>query len=190
MPILGIIASQISGRLYDGPFGAYDSLAAVTVPSGGLASITFSGIPTGYKHLQIRGFSRSTDAGTNDVSGILRFNSDSGANYSWHRMYGYGSGGMGADSSTNTSSIVFSSILANGNTANCFSVVMSDILDYANTSKFKTTRSLAGGDANNLGMVFMNSGNWRSLNAVSSITLTASSGNFVQNSQFALYGVK
>jgi hypothetical protein len=53
MPILGIMASQISGKLW-APAGAYDALATVTVPSGGAASVSFVGIPTGYKHLQIR----------------------------------------------------------------------------------------------------------------------------------------
>ena len=34
MPILGIWASQISGKLW-APAGAYDALATVTVPAGG-----------------------------------------------------------------------------------------------------------------------------------------------------------
>jgi molecular chaperone HtpG len=46
-PILGIIASSF--RSAAGPDGAYDALATVTVPSGGLASITFAAIPNTYK---------------------------------------------------------------------------------------------------------------------------------------------
>jgi hypothetical protein len=40
MPVLGIIASQMSGHLF-APSGAYDSIATTTVGSGGAASITF-----------------------------------------------------------------------------------------------------------------------------------------------------
>ena len=55
-PNLGIIATSISGHLFTFSLvGNYDALATVTVPSGGLSSITFAGIPTtGYSHLQIR----------------------------------------------------------------------------------------------------------------------------------------
>jgi hypothetical protein len=57
-PLLtGVFASQISGHLTP-PYtltGNYDALGTVTVPSGGLSSVTFAGIPqTGYSHLQVR----------------------------------------------------------------------------------------------------------------------------------------
>jgi hypothetical protein len=56
------MASQISGHLYDGPFGAYDSLATVTL-SADAASVTFAGIPSGYKHLQIRAIHKPSTSG-------------------------------------------------------------------------------------------------------------------------------
>jgi hypothetical protein len=64
-----------------------------------------------------------------------------------------------------------------------------DILDYANTNKFKTTRTLEGYDANGSGNVSLTSGLWQSTSAINSITITAV-GTFNQYSQFALYGVK
>ena len=65
-----------------------------------------------------------------------------------------------------------------------------DILDYASTSKFKTTRVLDGYDANGSGEVIIGSGNWRSTSAITSITLGPSSGNMKLYSSFALYGIK
>ena len=41
---------------------SYDSIATVTVGSGGSSSIVFSSIPQTYKHLQIRGFVQTTRA--------------------------------------------------------------------------------------------------------------------------------
>ena len=45
MPILGIMASQISGHLWQ-PEGAYDSLATVTVGATSVATIEIAGIPS------------------------------------------------------------------------------------------------------------------------------------------------
>jgi hypothetical protein len=168
---------------------AFDSLQTVTVGAGGSASISFTSIPSTYKHLQIRGIGRSTDGSTNDVTGRLQFNTDTGSNYSSHRIYGYGSS-AGSDASTSATQISFATILADGNTASCFSAVVCDVLDYANVNKNKTTRSITGGETNSLGMMFATSGNWRSTSAVTSITLFPSSGNWKQYTEFALYGIK
>ena len=53
MPILGVIASQITGHLSTNSF---ESIQTVTVGSGGQSSISFSSIPSTYKHLQLRCF--------------------------------------------------------------------------------------------------------------------------------------
>ena len=171
------------------PPTSYQSIQTVTVGVGGTSAIDFTSIPSTYQHLQIRGIARSTDGGGADVTGRLQFNSDTTANYSTHRLFGYGSS-AGGDATANASQISFATILADGNLASCFSVSVCDILDYADTNKYKTTRSLAGGDYNIGGMVFMTSGNWRSTSAVTSITLSISSGNWKQYSSFALYGIK
>ena len=75
--------------------------------------------------------------------------------------------------------------------ANIFGAIVIDILDYANTSKYKTARLLGGADQNGSGEVWSHSGNWRNTTAISSIKLLeAVTGNFVQYSHFALYGIK
>jgi hypothetical protein len=69
--------------------------------------------------------------------------------------------------------------------------MVTDILDYANTSKYKTVRTLTGIDVNGNGNIRLASGIWmNSPDAVSSITLTASSGNFNTYTTFSLYGIK
>jgi hypothetical protein len=89
MPILGIMASQISGHLW-APEGAYDSLATVTL-SANTSSITFAGIPAGYKHLQLRAtWANSTGADT-----WMRINGDTGSNYAAHYLNGNGSAAAG-----------------------------------------------------------------------------------------------
>lgn len=184
MPILGIIASSF--RSAAGPVGAYDSLATVTL-STSTASITFAGIPAGYKHLEIRGIGQIN---TGTEYALLRFNSDSGANYSIHYLNGNGSAASaGAATSTNQAAMFYG--MGMPSTANTFGVGICSILDYADTNKYKTVRSLDGFDANGSGGVELCSSSWRSTSAITSITLTPnSSKTFNQYSQFALYGVR
>jgi hypothetical protein len=49
---------------------------------------------------------------------------------------------------------------------------------------------LTGYDANGSGKVSLYSGLWRSTSAIDSVVLVQNAGNFAQNSQFALYGIK
>lgn len=167
------------------PVGAYDALATVEVPSAGAASVTFSGIPTGYKHLQIRCIARGTSTGTTITTTA---NGDTGSNYSRHYIYGDGST-VGAGGSASQTSMTVAYAASNSNLANTFTANIIDVLDYASTSKYKTFRSLTGLDINGAGgYIQMNSGLWQSTSAITSLTFTLT--NFAQYSQFSLFGVK
>jgi hypothetical protein len=185
-PILGIYASQISGHLF-APSGAYDSIATTTVGAGGASTITFSSIPSTYTHLQIRYTARQDASAIGQV--FFRVNSDTGGNYSSHLLYGDG-GGVAAGSYTSDNYSRTGLLGGTSLASNIFGVATIDILDYANTNKFKTTRTLSGIDANGSGYVWYTSSNWRSTSAVTSLSFFAEHGNFIQNTQFALYGIK
>jgi hypothetical protein len=169
---------------------AYESIATVTVGSGGSSTVAFTSIPATYKHLQIRILNRSTRADAADAIS-LRFNSDSAANYSWHYLRGDGSlTGSGGSTSQNEINISYD-FAASTAASSIFGVGIIDILDYANTNKNKTTRGFVGNDRSGAGAVGISSGNWRSTSATTSLTLTSYFGaTFDQYSSFALYGVK
>jgi hypothetical protein len=192
MPILGIMASQISGHLW-APAGAYDALATVTVPSGGLASVTFAGIPTGYKHLQIRSIARTSSGGYETVL-LYRMNGDSTYTNYFGRHLLYGDGSSAAAAANNSSAFTGAAIgtTAGGLTAsNVFATTIVDILDYQNAYKNKTLRGLGGIDTNTGGTVSFASSLWLNTAAVSSISIVPYDGSsFAQYTQFALYGVK
>jgi len=119
----------------------------------------------------------------------MQFNSDTGSNYSWHRVYGDGSSAA-STAGTSVSGIRIERMSAYSSANSIFGVFVCDILDYRDTNKFKTVRNIGGVDANGSGHIALNSGNWRSTSAVTSITLTGiDGGNFKQYSSFALYGV-
>ena len=184
--LAGIIAS--SGGAAAG--GDYESIATVTVGSGGSSAITFSSIPSTYQHLQIRGISRNNSGGgANNYAGEIRFNSDSGNNYNGHTLYGTGSTAAAYAFGQSTFAYAFDTA-GSAATSNAFSVAIIDILDYANTNKYKTIRDLGGYDGNDTnGTVRLLSGLWMSTSAVTSITLTPPYP-FAQYSSFALYGIK
>jgi len=181
-------------KLWDGTSAVFDSdyelIERVNVGAGGSSSISFSSIPSTYRHLQVRAFHRAT-TGAGDGTIFMRFNSDSGSNYSSHRLYGYG-GSLGSDSSVNATAVSAGHSMGATPSLQGFSVMINDILDYANASKYKTVRSLAGTDLNGdaSGAIFFNSGNWRSNSTITSITITTNQTSFAQYSTFALYGIK
>ena len=185
--MLNIIAGVFAGGAAP---TSYESIATTTVGSGGTATITFSSIPATYTHLQIRGIGRSTTANTGVDNVYVTVNSDSGANYARHHIIGNGTTAS-ASAASSTNQAVLGDIARNNNTSGMFGAFVIDILDYANTNKYKTVRSILGYEQNTSdGGVNLNSGNWRSTSAITSIKLYPASGNFNQYSSFALYGVK
>ena len=175
---------------------AYDSIATVTVGSGGSSTgIQFTSIPSTYTHLQIRGLARETVTAGNYTSFYIYFNSDTTNNYSGHYLAGNGASAS-AYAWTSNSGILGSFLTSVDAIANNFGAFVIDILDYANTNKYKTVRTLNGFDNNgngatdfNKGAVDLSSGSWLSTNAITSIKLTGPS-TLAQYSTFALYGIK
>lgn len=165
--------------------GSYESIATVAVGSGGQSSIQFTSIPTTYQHLQIRWFARGSS-----LAGLYwTFNNDTAANYSRHRLSGDGAAASSSGLATqNNIYAVASWGIPNG--ASIFADGVYDILDYKDTTKYKTMRGLAGQDSSGSGGVELVSGLWRSTTAINSITITPNTGTFQQYSHFALYGVK
>ena len=184
MPILGVIDSGKSGHLST---NSYASIGTVTVGSGGASTITFSSIPSTYTHLQIRIFGKGNNADVYDAAN-LTYNGDTGANYTLHWLTGNGSS---ASALGLTPRNEIRAAYIGGATSPSIGSGIVDILDYSNTNKYKTLRSLSGADANGSGNIFFMSGLWMSTSAISSMTLTPVFGSsFSQYSSFALYGVK
>jgi hypothetical protein len=178
------------------PLGAYDALATVTL-SEATSTVTFTGIPSGYKHLQIRAIGRTNRTNYSVEQVRMRLNSDSGSNYATHQLGGDGATPYSFTPGTSSTFMLVGQIgtsIAGTNTSGAF---VTDILDYASTDKNRTIRTLAGVDPSATisgtvyGAVTFSSGVWmNSTTPISSITLsTELSGNFTSGS-FALYGVK
>jgi hypothetical protein len=187
MPILGILASAITGNLST---TAYASIATVTVGSGGAANIEFTSIPSTYTHLQVRLFVRPTSSSNGPV--FMQLNSDTGSNYSRHATRGLVDSGTSyiySSGQASQTSMYFNAFNIYSAGSDYPTTAIIDILDYKNTNKYKTVRTLAGVENNSNGEVGIYSGVWLNTNAITSIKLF-DNVNYGQYTQAALYGVK
>lgn len=180
---------QILASPFYGVSGSFESIATTTVGAGGTGTITFSSIPSTYTHLQIRCMAQTNRGSVSYDGGKTIFNGDTASNYSTHNLTG--TGATASSSSLLTTYMQLPWVGFGTTTGSNWGGTVIDILDYANTSKFKTVRALGGADGNGSGYVTLTSGNWRSTSAITSISITPDGGTtFSQYSSFALYGIK
>jgi hypothetical protein len=162
-----------------------NSFESIATATGGSGTITFSSIPSTYKHLQIRMFATSSGA---VADAYIRFNADSGANYHNQQMRGNSSTVQAYNYTTQNQMVITSNI---GQSSTAFSAAVCDILDYRSTAKNKSIRSLTGYNLNTSGGEPITwSGSWNNTSAISRIDIILSGGTFSSGSQFALYGIK
>lgn len=157
---------------------------AIQTLSTSAATVTFSSIPGTYTDLILVA---SPTALNNNYDFAIRYNSDSGGNYSWTTLK------FNADESaspisqrgTNDTSIA---TRTNINSSVPFPIVY-QVLNYANSSTYKSSLSrIARSDYATAATV----GLWRSTSAINSITCVLTGGgstSFASGSTFTLYGV-
>lgn len=186
MPILGVTASSYRAPVAS---GSYESIQTFTLTNDSTSTVEFSSIPATYTHLQIRGIS----AGNTNTNVRMRFNNDSGNNYSFHAVQagaGYGTTCTVTSGANNSSMIMYDQQLGSSTQFNIF---VSDILEYRSTTKNKSVRNFSGATAlgSTNGFVYLYSGNWfASPTAITSIQIFPFSNTFYSGSSFALYGIK
>lgn len=165
---------------------SFDSIASFTA-NGTSSNYTFSSISGTYKHLQIRALIvGGTAIGSTNLD--VQFNGDTASNYAIHWLSGNGTT-VSASAAAPNPRIEEIILLGNSNTKNA--VMIMDIIDYANTSKFKTVRTIAGRDENGSGDIRLSSGLWRSTSAITSIKVYSdNNGAFPSGTVISLYGIK
>jgi len=171
---------------------SYESIATYVISSS-TSSVTFSSIPSTFKHLQVRCFMKNTTGGTDPWAYSLQayLNGDTTVgNYAYHRIRSDDGGSVVSDGGAN--GISYLGFIPGDGVASVFTSSLIDIIDYANTNKNKTFRAINGSNNNgtNNGFMGFQSQLWKNTAAVNSLELRTSGGNFAQYSHFALYGIK
>jgi hypothetical protein len=177
----------LTGLLGGGGGGGGTAFESIATASGSAATnVTFNSIPSTYKHLQIRGIINVLSA----TAAKFQFNGDTGNNYAVHNLYGNGST-VSANGTANRTIIDLGRNVNFPSDTNTYGVFVFDVLDYASTTKYKTTRSIQGTNTNGDGAlgIDLESGLWMNTSAITSINLN---WTFLGGSQtsIALYGIK
>lgn len=160
-------------------------LIAEVLPTGTTITIA-SSIAGTYKKLTLEFAVRSTNASA-DVDGYLQFNNDTTAgnyNYINYRSNSFGVSNDFAASYT----FARQSIPGASATANYFCVGKIDIIQYANTTFYKTANIQYMTYDNAFQQQASGGLNWANTNAINRIDMALSAGNFVAGSVIRLYG--
>lgn len=173
------------GVTYTTATGAtYVPLQTYTVSGSTTSTLNLSTISGAYTDLRLVASCQLTGANNYDLQ--MQFNGDTTSTYS--RTYLYGDGTTaGSGRNASTTSITTTSIVGTSASTYGFSLITTDIFNYANSTTYKTTLSRG---TNPLAYAFANVGLWRATPApITSITLFVGSGNFTAGSTFSLYGI-
>jgi hypothetical protein len=160
----------------------YEKIATNTVSGTSTNTVTFSSISSAYTDI----FAIASVATISGTASYLdmRFNSDSGTNYSAITMYGNPAGSANLTGRTG----VPCGITDITNAANTFNTFLVNVMNYTNTTTFKTALCRSEHASNNV--VGASVGTWRNTAAINTITFVFGSGNFRAGSIFTLYGIK
>jgi hypothetical protein len=156
------------------PTPTYTPLATVTLGTAA-ASVTFSSIPATYRDL-IFVFNGTT---TIDDGVGLRFNGDTGSNYSNVRMFG-NSSGAGSDTSTTTR------IPTTAGNSSLRTAFISQVMDYSATDKHKTVLTRNNITDNNVAAI---AGRWANTAAITSVTVLSPGSTITSGSTISLYAI-
>jgi hypothetical protein len=158
----------------------YVKIASQTASAS--SSITFSSLPQGYTDLVIVIGSMTTDANGRTV--YLRFNGDSGTNYSIVRMNGDGTTAS-SDRTTSQDHIrPFYGVVGSSTTTTTTGIL--HLQSYSNSAVYKTTlsKTAAGGETN------ATVGLWRNISPITSMVFSLNAGTFSSGTTFTIYGIK
>lgn len=167
------------------------AIQTVTVGAGGASSIEFTSIPQTYTDLVIVCSARNSSSSGIDMG--MRFNGNTGTNYSYRSVYGSGSTASSGSASSETLFTRAGYSAGSGYTASTFSNVSYYIPNY--TSSNNKSVSIDGANEQNSSTAYAQlvAGLWSQTSAITSVTLYVNSANtadnFAQYSTATLYGV-
>ena len=159
----------------------YEPIATTTLGSS-TASVTFSSISGSFTDLVLVFNGGITTA---DYAIRIRFNGDSGSNYSRTAVAGVSNQALSDRASNNTGLNVFAGYA--GIPANTLETVgIAHIQNYSNSTTYKTVLSRTSNASRSTEAQV---GLWRSTSAITSIVIDTGSGNLYAGSTFTLYGI-
>jgi hypothetical protein len=163
------------------PAGSTYTPIATTTLGSNQTTVTFTSF-SGYTDLVLVTNLRYS-TGTPSGNAFLRFNSDSGTNYS--RTFLQGDGSSASSGRGSNENAVY--VLGNTNASGVFNTNITQIQNYSNSTTFKTVLS-RWVNATDFALAFVST--WRNTAAITTIDVTASgTSQFASGCTFTLYGI-
>jgi hypothetical protein len=159
------------------------------------ATVTFSSVPSTFRHLRMEILARSSRAGSDSDQIGVRFNGDSAANYDIIGIYGFFTDVTARVTQNIGTTYGDGGVIpaATSNNANMPSAVAVQIPHYTGTTFHKSFQAGGGFADNAVGNSWIQhaTSTWRSTAAITSITLGlyVGAGNFKAGSRFTLYAL-
>ena len=154
-----------------------------------VSAVTFSSIPDTYEHLQLRLDWRGTYESTG-IDGYIRFNSDSGSNYTKHMIYTASTGGTAVTESTTETTVVSFGTTGSSNRMGEWPVVFLTIFGYANSDVDYKPCFIHSALEKTAQYLLFGSSMWKNTDDIDTITVTTYGGNVLRGASMALYGWK
>jgi hypothetical protein len=156
----------------------YEKIATTTLGSTS-STVTFSSIPSTYTDLVLILDTLSANSGDD---ARLQFNGDTGTTYSSTQLFANGPTPTSNRNTSQTSMRLFNDLYSTTR-----SVGIANIMNYGNSTRFKTALSRFGTGSISVGTFV---GLWRNTSAITSLTVVHTGSGFASGSTFTIYGIK
>lgn len=153
-------------------------------------SVTFSSLPATYNDLVIVGQGKAQNGSSTLVDVGVRFNGDTGSNYSTIKLVSlnYAAGTVYSAINITEAQTYMDANNTNDSLGSGFKI---DLFDYNTTYSYKNYLNRASCMTQTDKGVFITASTWKNAAAITSITLFPTTGNgFYSGTHIALYGIK
>ena len=162
-------------------------IETISVGSGGAASMEFTGIAQDGVDLALLLSTRQDAFGHNQVK--IRFNSDSGNNYSYLYLTGNGSSVVSFGAASNDFARIHRSSPGPSQTANTFGSTNVLIANYTSSSGKSISAETVSEDNAATAYQSITTNVWTGTAAITTITLTGDAANYVEYTTASLYKI-
>lgn len=165
----------------------YEPIVSTTVVGSSVADITFSSLPSNYTDIVIIGFIKATASANTSLG--FQVNGDTGSNYSNTRLQGNGSVTASERNSAQAYGNFSGTSYAVADTADNFSPVIFNMMNYANTTTHKTFIARGNNAATGVGASVSL---WKpaTIAAITSIKIYTFAGSIDVGTVISVYGIR
>jgi hypothetical protein len=191
------VASASSNSITPAASGDWESIATQTITNASATAasnvantISFTSIPSTYKHLRVQCIMKDTWSATGFGEAYMFFNNvASGGPYAthWTAVSDTTSSNFAL---TSRSDGIFFGVEPRNQDTNAFGTATVEIYEYTNTNKAKVIKSVAGANWGAGSSTHVGSGLSTATTTIGSIQITPNGYGFQFGSTFALYGMK